>query len=72
VLPLRRTAAGFPLAPTQAEWDALTEDERAEVVAALPGDEVQQRVEEESKRREDVEAENASLRDELARLEKER
>jgi len=35
---LRRTPGGFPLAPTQAEWDALTEEERAEVAAALPGE----------------------------------
>lgn len=38
MLPLRRTPAGFPLAPTQAEWDALTPEERAEVLAALPGE----------------------------------
>ncbi len=35
---LRYTEAGFPLAPTQAEWDALSEAERDEVVAALPGE----------------------------------
>lgn len=35
---LRHTPAGFPLAPTQAEWDALTEEERAGVVASLPGE----------------------------------
>ena len=31
----RRTAEGFPHGPTQAEWDAP--EERAEVVAELPG-----------------------------------
>ena len=35
---LRRSPAGFPMAPTQAEWDALTADERAAVVDALPGE----------------------------------
>ncbi|MBX3217049.1 MAG: Uma2 family endonuclease [Labilithrix sp.] len=35
---LRRTAAGHPLAPTQEEWDALSEEERSAVVDALPGE----------------------------------
>jgi hypothetical protein len=34
----RRSAAGFPMAPTQQEWDALTAEERAAVVDALPGE----------------------------------
>ncbi|MBI5542394.1 MAG: Uma2 family endonuclease [Deltaproteobacteria bacterium] len=34
----RLSPAGFPMAPTQEEWEALTADERAEVVAALPGE----------------------------------
>ena len=38
MLHLRYTEAGFPLAPTQEEWDALSETERDEVVAALPGE----------------------------------
>lgn len=35
---LRRTPEGFPLAPTQEEWDALSPEERAEVYDALPGE----------------------------------
>ena len=38
MITLRRTAAGFPMAPTQEEWDALSPEERAEVDAALPGE----------------------------------
>lgn len=37
-MPIRLSPAGFPMAPSQAEWDALSEAERAEVVAALPGE----------------------------------
>ena len=35
---LRRTAEGYPIAPSQEEWDQLSEEERAAVVAALPGE----------------------------------
>ncbi|MBX3192837.1 MAG: Uma2 family endonuclease [Labilithrix sp.] len=38
MFPLRRTEAGFPMAPSQEEWDALSAEERAEVLAALPGE----------------------------------
>lgn len=38
MLPIRNSPAGFPMAPTQAEWDALTPAERDELVAALPGE----------------------------------
>lgn len=38
VFSLRRTDQGFPLAPTQEEWDALTPEERDEVLAMLPGE----------------------------------
>jgi Uma2 family endonuclease len=38
MLPIRRTPEGYPMAPTQKEWDALTDAERAEVLAALPGE----------------------------------
>jgi hypothetical protein len=38
MLPIRHSAAGFPMAPTQEEWDALTPRQQAEVVAALPGE----------------------------------
>lgn len=38
MLPLRKSAAGFPMAPTQEEWDALDAEQRAEVVASLPGE----------------------------------
>jgi chromosome condensin MukBEF ATPase and DNA-binding subunit MukB len=108
------------MAPSQAVWDALTPDERARVVAALPNEvtdaeiampegdrhfagtamllesdelivrleqmldevqqraeeearrreEIQQRAEEESRRREEAELEVARLREELARLER--
>jgi Uma2 family endonuclease len=34
----RRSPAGFPMAPTEEEWDALTAEERAAVVDALPGE----------------------------------
>src|SRR5579883_2366189 len=34
---LRHTAQGFPMAPTQEEWDALSPEDRAAVVDALPG-----------------------------------
>ncbi|MBX3227755.1 MAG: Uma2 family endonuclease [Labilithrix sp.] len=37
-LPIRLSPAGFPMAPTQEEWDALSSTERAAVVAALPGE----------------------------------
>jgi Uma2 family endonuclease len=37
-LPIRFTEAGHPMAPSQEEWDALTDEERAAVVAALPGE----------------------------------
>src|ERR1043166_9558577 len=30
--------AGYPMAPSVEEWDALSPAERAEVVAALPGE----------------------------------
>jgi hypothetical protein len=35
---IRHSAAGFPMAPSQQEWDAMTAAERAAVVAALPND----------------------------------
>src|SRR5215470_15215731 len=35
---VRRTAEGFPIAPSQEEWDRLSDEERAAVVAALPGE----------------------------------
>lgn len=35
---LRRTEGGFPIAPSQEEWDALTDEERAAVFDALPGE----------------------------------
>jgi len=38
MLPLRKSPAGFPMAPTQEEWDALDDKERAEIVASLPGE----------------------------------
>lgn len=38
MFPVRRTKDGFPLAPTQEEWDALSADERQAVLAALPGE----------------------------------
>ena len=37
-LPIHFTAAGFPMAPTKEEWDALTEEQRIEVAAMLPGE----------------------------------
>ncbi|MBX3129995.1 MAG: Uma2 family endonuclease [Polyangiaceae bacterium] len=36
MLPIRRSPAGYPMAPSQPEWDALTLEDRAAVVAALP------------------------------------
>lgn len=38
MLPTRLSPAGFPMAPTQEEWDALTPDEREAVLASLPGE----------------------------------
>lgn len=38
MLPIHTSEAGFPMAPTQEEWDALTELERAQVIDALPGE----------------------------------
>lgn len=38
MIPIRRTPQGFPMAPSQEEWDRLSETERAEVVAALPAE----------------------------------
>ena len=35
---LRTSPAGFPMAPSAGEWDALSPAERAAVVAALPGE----------------------------------
>ena len=35
---IRHSPAGFPMAPSQEDWDALTPDERTQVVAALPGE----------------------------------
>lgn len=35
---IRHSAAGFPMAPSEAEWATLTQEERAAVVAALPGE----------------------------------
>jgi Uma2 family endonuclease len=35
---LRTSPAGFPMAPSVEEWAALSPDERADVVAALPGE----------------------------------
>lgn len=37
-LPIRFTAAGAPMAPTQTEWDALGPEEREAVLVALPGE----------------------------------
>ena len=37
-LPIHFTEAGFPMAPTQEEWEALTEQQRDEVAAMLPGE----------------------------------
>ncbi|MGC4118231.1 MAG: Uma2 family endonuclease [Myxococcales bacterium] len=34
----RLSPAGYPMAPTQEEWDSLSPEERSEVVAALPGE----------------------------------
>jgi len=38
MLALRTTAAGFPMAPSAEEWEALSPAERAEVVAELPAE----------------------------------
>jgi len=38
MLSLRRTAQGFPMAPTQEEWDALSPEDKEAMVAALPGE----------------------------------
>lgn len=38
MLPIHHSPAGFPMAPSQEEWDALSTEERAEVLAALPGE----------------------------------
>ncbi len=35
---LPRSAGGFPMAPSREDWDALTSEQRAEVVASLPGE----------------------------------
>jgi hypothetical protein len=35
---IRHSAAGFPMAPSEEEWAALTAAERDAVVAALPGE----------------------------------
>jgi Uma2 family endonuclease len=35
---IRLSPAGFPMAPSREVWEALTPDERARVVAALPGE----------------------------------
>lgn len=35
---IRTSAAGYPMAPSQSEWDALTPEERAEVYKELPGE----------------------------------
>ena len=35
---LRTSPAGFPMAPSAEEWEALSPAERAAVVAALPGE----------------------------------
>lgn len=35
---IRHSAAGFPMAPSPEEWNALGPAERAQVVAALPGE----------------------------------
>ncbi len=37
-LPIHFTEAGFPMAPTQEEWDVLTDAQREEVAAMLPGE----------------------------------
>ena len=38
MLALRTSPAGFPMAPSAQEWEALSPAERAEVTAALPGE----------------------------------
>ena len=38
VIPVQLSALGFPMAPSQEQWDALTEAERDLVVAGLPGE----------------------------------
>src|SRR5689334_2599881 len=38
MIALRTSPAGFPMAPTAEEWEALSPDERAAVVAALPAE----------------------------------
>ena len=38
MLALRTSPAGFPMAPSVEEWEALSPAERAEVTAALPGE----------------------------------
>jgi Uma2 family endonuclease len=38
MLALRTSPAGFPMAPSAGEWEALSPDERAAVVAGLPGE----------------------------------
>jgi Uma2 family endonuclease len=38
MLALRTSPAGFPMAPSAEEWEALSPAERAEVAAALPGE----------------------------------
>lgn len=35
---LRLSPAGFPMAPSQQEWDAFSDAERAEVIASLPNE----------------------------------
>lgn len=38
MLPIRRSPAGFPMAPTQEEWDALSAEEQGALHEALPGE----------------------------------
>jgi hypothetical protein len=38
MLALRTSPAGFPMAPSVEEWEALSPAERDEVVVALPGE----------------------------------
>src|SRR5689334_19768115 len=35
---IRTSPAGYPMAPSQEEWDALSPEERDEVYKALPGE----------------------------------
>ena len=38
MIELRISPAGYPMAPSVEEWEALSPAERAEVIAALPGE----------------------------------